>query len=140
MVAYTGFQGWVGYLGLAAINLNTDQIRVFLTNSAPSASLDDVYTDLTDLTTTGGYTARGEDILNGYTETTGTGTCTATDVTWNATGGGFGPFQYVVAFDETATVPADPLIGWWDHGSALTLIAGESFTVDFVGDTLLTIT
>jgi hypothetical protein len=40
-----------------------------------------------------------------------------------------GPFQYVVLMNDTAT--NDPLIGWWDYGSALTLANGETFSVKF---------
>ncbi len=137
MVAFTMFEGFPGYLGLSQMNFQTDLIKVFLTNSAVSASADDVFTDLTDLTTTGGYTATGEDTTNTYAEVTGTGTITVVDVVWNATGGGFGPFQSVIAYNDTHA--SKILIGWWDNGSALTLVAGESFTVDFAADSLLTI-
>lgn len=50
-------------------------------------------------------------------------------------------FQYVVLYNDTPTSPADPLIGWYDYGSALTLSNGETFTVDFDGSGgVLTIT
>ena len=40
--------------------------------------------------------------------------------------------------NDTPAAPADPLIGWWDYGSAITLAAGETFSVDF-GASLFTI-
>jgi len=56
---------------------------------------------------------------------------TGTKVVITASGGSIGPFQYVVLQNTTPTLPLDPLIGWWDYGSALTLLTGESFSVKF---------
>lgn len=130
-VAYNKFQGFVGYLGLAAVNLNTDLISAYLSNAVPSASLDDVKADLAEITNENGYTAP-EDTTNLYSETAGTGTLTGTDITITASGGTVGAFQYVVLYDDTVSSPVvDPLMCWYDYGSALTLQDGESFTIDF---------
>lgn len=107
-----------------------------MSNATPSASLDDVKTDLAEITNQNGYTAP-VDTTNTYSEASGTGTCGATDVTITASGGTVGPFQYVVLYDDTHA--SDILIGWWDYGSALTLNDGESLTIDFAADTLFTI-
>ena len=129
MAAYNKFQGFVGYLGLAAVNLNTDTLKVYLTNAAPSASADDVKADLAEIGTGFGYNAGGIDTLNTYSEATGTGTLAGTDAVWTAAAGTIGPFQYVVLYDDTHA--SDILIAWWDYASALTLQDGETFTVDF---------
>lgn len=118
-------------MGLAATNLNTNTYNVYLTNATPSASLDDVKADLADITNQNGYAPADE--TNTYSESAGTGTGAATDVTWTASGGSFGPFQYVAAYDDTHA--SDILRNWWDYGSALTPAAGESFTVDFGAST-----
>ena len=134
MAAFNKFQGFVGYLGTKVIDLNTDTLKVYLTNAAPSASADDVKVDLAEITMTNevNHGAGGGDTANTYAEASGTGTCTATDVVFAASGGTVGPFQYVVLYDDTITTPViDPLIGWWDYGSAVTLQDGETFTVDF---------
>jgi hypothetical protein len=47
--------------------------------------------------------------------------------------GSVGPFRYVVLYDDTPTSPADPLVGWWDYGSSITMANAETFTVDFTG-------
>lgn len=137
MATYNKFQGFVGYLGLAAANLNTDTLKVYLSNATPSASLDDVKADLAEISAGNGYTAGGEDSTNTYSESGGTGTLAGTDITWTASGGTIGPFQYAVLYDDTHA--SDILIAWWDYGSALTLNDGESFTVDF-GASIATIT
>lgn len=129
MATYNKFQGFVGYLGLGAVNLNTDTLKVYLTNATPSAADDDVKTDLAEITPANGYPSGGSDVTNTYSEAAGTGTLGATDVVWTASGGSFGPFRYVVLYDDTHA--NDILIGWWDYGSSITVNAGETFTVDF---------
>jgi len=137
MASYNKFQGFVGYLGLAAVNLNTDTLKVYLTNAAPSAADDDVKTDLAEITAQNGYPAGGSDVQNTYSEASGTGTLGATDVVWTASGGSFGPFRYVVLYDDTHA--NDILIAWWDYGSSITVNAGETFTVDFAAGGIATI-
>lgn len=127
MASFNKFQGFVGYLGLGAVNLNTDTLKVYLTNNTPSASGDDVLADLAGITEEHGYAAA--DVQNAYSEASGTGTLTATDVVWTASGGSFGPFRYVVIYDDTHA--SDILMGWWDYGSEITVNTGETFTVDF---------
>jgi hypothetical protein len=137
MATYNKFQGFVGYLGLGAVNLNTDTLRVYLSNATPSASADDVKADLAEISGGNGYTSGGADTTNTYSETTGTGTCGATDVSWTASVGSIATFQYVVLYDDTHA--SDILIAWWDYGSAVTLLVGETFNVDFGSNTLFTI-
>jgi hypothetical protein len=127
LASYNKFEGFVGYLGLAAVNLNTDTIKTYLSNAAPSTSADDVKTDLAEITNQNGYTAP-VDTLNTYSETAGTGTLAGTSFTVTASGA-VGPFQYVVNYDDTHA--SDILISWWDYASALTLASGETFSVKF---------
>lgn len=127
MATFNKFQQFVEDLALGVHNLNTGTINIYLSNATPSASLDAVKTDLAEITNENGYTAP-VDTQNTAAESTGTLTVTCTAVTITASGGTVGPFQYVVAYNDTPTSPADPLIGWWDRGSALTLQAGDSFT------------
>jgi hypothetical protein len=139
MASFNKIQGFVGYLGLAVMNLNTDTLKVALTNSAPSASGSDVLADITQISNGNGYTTGGADTQNTYSEATGTGTLAGVDVVWTASGGSVGAFRYVVLYDDTPSgTPTDPLIGWWDYGSAITLADTETFTVDF-GSSILTI-
>jgi hypothetical protein len=111
-------------------------LKVYLSNATPSASLDAVKADLAEITNQNGYTAP-VDIQNDMTETGGTATVTAVDVVITASGA-VGPFQFAVIYNDTPTSPADPLIGWYDYSSPVTLANGETFTINF-GASLLTI-
>ncbi len=110
---------------------DADTCKVMLVNSPAPASTNSLKADLTEITAGNGYTAGGSSATNVGTRTTGTFTMQGTKVVWTASGGGIGPFRYVVLYNDTPTAPADPLICWWDYGSNLTLNAGESFSVKF---------
>ena len=51
--------------------------------------------------------------------------------TITAAGGSVGPFQYVVLDNSNTTEATRPLIGWYDYGSALTLLDTETLDVKF---------
>lgn len=137
MATFNKFNCFVGDLGDKVHDLDADSLKVYLSNATPSASADSVKADLAEITNQNGYTAP-VDVTGVWSATGGTGTLTGTDVVVTATGT-VGPFQYVVLYNDTPTSPADPLIGWWDYGSAVTLANGETFTIDF-GASILTIT
>ena len=108
----------------------THVYKVFLTNTAP-ISTNSVKTDIAEITAGNGYTAGGPTVgtVTG-SQTSGTFKFTGgTDPVITATGN-IGPFRYVVLYNDTPTAPADPLIGWWDYGSSISLATGETFTVD----------
>ena len=130
MATYYKFQDFVEQLGKGVHQLHAagHTLNVYLTNNAPSASLDATVSDLAGITEQNGYAAA--DAQNDYTETSGTGTLTCQDKTWTASGT-VGPFQYVVLYNDTPTSPADPLIAWWDYESEVTLSSGETFEVNF---------
>lgn len=133
MAAFNKFQNFVEDLGKGVHQLHAagHTLKVYASNAAPSESLDAVKADLAEIAAANGYPAGGSDVQNDATETTGTLTVTGVDVVWTAAGGSFGPFQYIVLYNDTPTSPADPLIGWWDYGSAVTINDGETFTTDF---------
>jgi hypothetical protein len=129
MATYNKFQQFVEDLALGVHNLNTGTLNVYLSNTTPSASGDAVKADMAEITNQNGYTAP-IDTQNTFAESTGTGTLTGTKCAVTASGT-VGPFQYVVLYNDTPTSPADPLIAWWDRGSALTLANGETFSIKF---------
>ncbi len=129
MAAFVKFQQFVEDLGLGVHNLNTGALNVYLSNAAPSTSEDAVKTDLAEITNQNGYTAP-VDTQNTYEQNAGVATLTGTAITVTASGA-VGPFQYVVLYNDTPSSPADPLIGYWNYGSAITMASGETFTIKF---------
>lgn len=138
MATFNKFQDFAEQLGKGVHQLHAagHTLKVYLTNNTPDAANDAVLADLLGITEEHGYTAA--DAQNDYTESGGTGTLTGVDIVWTASGGSFGPFRYAVLYNDTPVSPADPLIGWWDYGSSITVNTGETFTVNF-GASLLTI-
>lgn len=132
MAAYNKFEQAVDDLAQKVHDLSADTIEIYFSNATPSASLDAVKADLAEITNENGYAAP-QDTQNTWAEASGTGTLTGTKVVVTASGGTIGPFQYVVLQNTTPASPLDPLFGWWDYGSALTLNDGESFSTKFNG-------
>lgn len=141
MATFNKFDCFVGDLMQKVHDLQAagDTLKVYLTNAAPSASLDSIKTDLAEISAANGYPSGGTDIQNDISESGGTSSLTGVDVVFTASGGPFGPFRYVVLYNDTSASPTDPLIGWWDYGSAITVLDTETFTVDF-GASILTLT
>ena len=133
MASYQKFDDFVEQLCLKKHELNADLVKIFLSNELPLVA-DTIKTDIADIAAGNGYTAGGDDVTNTLSVAAGTVTMVAVDVVWTASGGTIGPFQFIVAYNDTQTSPLDALIAWWDRGAALTLQDGESFTVDFQGD------
>lgn len=133
MAAYNKFNQFVEDLGLGVHDLDTDDLQIYLSNTAPSASADRIKSELAEIATGNGYT--GPVSLTGVTaaHTTGTFKLDANNVTITASGGSISTFQYAILMNNTAVsaIGADPLIAWWDYGSAIDLANGESVTITF---------
>jgi hypothetical protein len=139
MAAYNKFENAVEDILKKVHDFHADTLKVYLSNATPDAAADAVKADLAEISAGNGYSAGGADTQNTVSETGGTGTVAAVDVVFTASGGSIGPFRYVVLYNDTPTSPADPLVAWWDYGSALTLLDSETFTIDFGSNTLLTL-
>lgn len=137
VASFVKFHSFVQNIGRKAFNLHTDTLKVVLSNTAPNVSTNNGLADITQITAGNGYSTGGKAVgSNDYSQSGGTASLTGNDVVFTASGGAIGPFRYAVLYDDTAT--NDELIGYWDYGSALTLAAGETFTVYF-GSSILTI-
>lgn len=130
MAAYTKFNQFVEDLPKKVHNLNSDTIKVLLTNTAPVAT-NAVKADITEIAAGNGYPAGGvQAVFSSGAQTSGTYKWVLSDPVFTASGGSFGPFRYAVMYNDTPTSPADPLIAWWDYGVSITITNGNSFTVD----------
>ena len=130
MALYQKFDQFVEDLAKKVHNLNSDTLKVMLTNTAPVAG-NSVMADLTEIAAGNGYTAGGSaaTFVSGA-QSSGTYKLVLNDVTFTASGGSIGPFRYAVLYNDTPTSPADPLIAWWDYGTSITLTNGNSLTVN----------
>lgn len=129
MATFNKFNSFVEAVAEKVHNLGSDTLKVVLINSAPSAS-NTVLANITQVSNSNGYTTGGATAtISSSSQTSGTYKLVLADVSWTASGGSIGPFQYAVLYNDTAT--NDELIGYWDYGTAVTLTNGNTFTVDF---------
>ncbi len=127
MASFNKFNVFVQDVGRAVHNLNTDTLKVMLTNSAPVAT-NTILANLTEISAANGYSAGGTAMgSTSYAQTSGTAKLAGANVVFTASGGSFGPFRYAVFYNATAS--GGPLIGWWDYGSAISVNSGDTFTV-----------
>jgi hypothetical protein len=145
MATFVIFDDFMLNLGEKLIDLNGDTLKWALTNSAPVADTGDALADITQIANGNGYTTGGT-ALTGVTwaETSagsGVWRLSAADTVFTAAGGSIGPFRYAVLYDDTPTTPiVDPLIGYLDYGSAITVPDGGTFTIDIGASGILTAT
>ncbi len=130
MASYNKFDQFVENLAKGVHNFTSDAtctVTVALSTVAPVAA-NAVLADLTQVS----YTNLSSRVVTGITaeQVSGTVGFTATDLVLTASGA-VATFRYVTIYDDDPTSPADPLIGWWDYGSSLTLASGDTFTIDF---------
>ena len=132
MAAFNKFNVFVADLASAKHQMQTGTAhvyKVYLTNTAPVAT-NTVFGTPAEITAANGYAAGGVSVgtITGA-QTSGTFKFTGgSDPAWTAAGGSIGPFQYAVLYNSTAA--GQPLIGWWDYGTPITLTNGNTFTVD----------
>jgi len=118
------------------MDLESDTFVVALSNTAPASESPNPTTDgngvLANVTEIA-YTNLSSRTLttSSSTQTSGTYKLVLADLTLTSSGGTTGPFRYVYVYNDTVASPADPIIGYYDYGSSLTLQDGDSLTLDF---------
>jgi hypothetical protein len=128
--AWNKFNDFSEQLVRGVHDFDANTFKVVLTNSAPTAA-NTILTDITQIANGGGYTTGGATTTITISETSGTTTVSGTEIVWTGSGAGFGPFRYAVLYNDSSTSPADALIAWFDYGSAISVGAGETFTLKF---------
>lgn len=130
MAAFQKFNAFVEHVAEKVHDLGADSLKILLTLTAPTAA-DSVKADLTEIAAGNGYTAGGTAVtVTASSQTAGVYKLVGNDVVFTAAGGAIANFRYAVLYNDTPSSPADPLIGFWDYGSTVTLNSGDTFTVD----------
>lgn len=130
MASFTKIDKFVLNLGNKVFNLGSDQLKIALTNTLPTVSTVNQYSDLTSpLATTNLSGATPFNVTTtSYTQTSGTAKLILADLTLTATGA-VGPFRYVVLYDDTAT--NKEIIGFYDNATSVSMVSSDTFTIDF---------
>jgi len=133
MATFNKLNQFVEDLAKKVHNLNSDTLKVMLSNVAPAA-INAVKADITEIAAGNGYSAGGANatFVSGA-QASGTYKLVLTDTVFTASGGSIATFRYVVLYNDTPASPLKPLIGYYDYGTALTITSGNTFTVDFDG-------
>ena len=133
MATFNKFNSFVEALAEGTHNLGSDTLTIALTNTAPVAT-NTVLANITEIS----YTNVSSRVLTSVTsaQTSGTYTLDAADLVLTASGT-VPTFRYVVLYNDTAT--SDELIGYYDYGSAVDLLNGETFTITFDASGILTL-
>jgi hypothetical protein len=132
MATFTFFRQFKENIGKGVHNFTSDSTcTVTLALCAAASAPVNTNSVLADLTTIS-YTNLSSRVLTGITfeQTAGTSTFTFDDHVLTASGGSVAAFRYIVFYDDDPTSPADPLIGWLDYGSDLTLLNTQTLTLD----------
>jgi len=147
MPTTTKIRDFVEDLAEKVHNLGSDALMIALSNTAPGSessnptlSGNGVLANVTQIS----YTNYSDDMtvdrrLQSVTssESSGTYTLDAADITITASGGALATFRYVYIYNDTAS--GDPLILVIDNEAGITLAQGESVTLQFNGSGILTL-
>ena len=129
MAAFNKFSPFVEDIAEKKHDLGADALKIALSNTAPTSG-NAVLADITEISYTN-LSARAV-TTSSSAQSSGTYKLVLADLVLTASGA-VATFRYVILYNDTPTSPADPLIGWYDYGSAVTLANGETFTIDFDG-------
>lgn len=127
-----------------AMDLDSDTLAVALSNTDPTSGTNvvsdgnGVLANISEIS----YTNLSSRTLANVTstQTSGTYKLSADDLTLTASGGSVAAFRYIVVYNDTPTSPADPVVGYYDYGTSLTLNDGDTFTIDIGTNGILTLT
>ena len=140
MASFVKVNDFVEY-AVEGMNLGSDTLIVALSNTDPTAGTNvtadgnGVLANISQIS----YSNLSSRTLASVTSAQSSGTYKlgAADLTLTASGGSVAAFRYVVIYNDTVT--NDPVIGYYDYGSSLTLNDGDTFTIDIGSNGILTL-
>jgi hypothetical protein len=133
MATFNKFHSFVEALSEKVHNLGSDTLTVALTNTLP-VNTNTVLANITQIA----YTNLSTRVLAGVTsaQVSGSYKLDANDLVLSASGT-VAQFRWVVLFNDTAT--NKELIGFYDYGTTVDLLNGETFTITWDAAGILTL-
>jgi hypothetical protein len=135
MATFQKIHAFVEAVAEGGHNLGSDTLKVALTNTAPAAASDSVWSagSFPPPLAANGYTAGGNTLtVSSSAQSGGLYKLVLADSVFTAGAGGMGPFRYAVIYNATS---GNRIIGFYDYGSSITLgTSGDTFTIDFSSD------
>lgn len=136
MATFNKVNDWVEYMSEGA-NIGSDQFVIALSNTAPASETNNPTADgngvLANVTEISYTNCSTRNITTASSaQTSGTQNLSLTDLTLTASGGTVGAFRYVYIYDDT--LAGDPIVGYWDYGSSITMADTETFLIDFTAN------
>lgn len=138
-VAFNILNGFKEHVHEKVHNLASDQLVVALSNTAPGsestpptgATTNCLLANVTQVSYTN--CSSRNITTSSSAQASGTYKLELSNLTLTASGGSVGPFRYVYVYNDTPTSPADPLIGYYDYGSSITMADTETLLINFAG-------
>lgn len=136
MAAFNLFHAFIADRNNGVHNMASDTLKVALTNVAPDAAADAVFSDISEIAPGNGYSSGGAElpVLSSAQVNGAYSLIPASDIVWTATGD-MAAFRYAVLYNDSAA--SKNLIAYYDKGNQVSLKNGGTFTFD-VGATIYT--
>lgn len=136
MVAFTYINDAVEDFANGVHDLDTDQLTIFLSNTAPAAEASNPTADGNGLAaniTQISYTNLSSRVLTFASDgqTSGQYKLHLTDLVLTASGGAVADWRYAYLVNTGTVKKTNPIIGLWDSGATQSMADGDSRTLDF---------
>ena len=123
-----------GNLGKGVHAWASPNLKVAFSNTDLALDTGQTLSDVTEISTAGGYPAGGVSLDSEVWEETAGGSniwrLVTADEVFTASGADTDAFRYLYLYDDTPTSPADPLIAKLDMGSSQAVTDGNTLTID----------
>jgi hypothetical protein len=110
-------------------DMELDSFKWYLTNVAPVQSTSFLKSDLGTEASGTGYSAGGASVNITTNRSNGVTTVSTPQLVITAGAGGITGFRYLVLYNDTPTSPLDPVVGYLDHGSTVTMAQTDTYTI-----------
>lgn len=127
MADWTLFNSFLEAEAEGVHDFSADTLKIALSNTLPDTATDTQLSDITQITSAGGYAAA---TVSGVTSAQSGGTYSLAHgaVTFTPSGAAFDAARYWVLYNDSAT--NDELIAWADYGISYATPDGQPFTLN----------